>query len=282
MSIYKIACLPDNDTRAFLSLLHPRLFEGLILVDPIMQRDLGPHKAFAKLSTARRDLWPSRTIAAEKFRNSKFYQAWDARVLDKWIEFGLRDLPTELYPDLPQDYDPTNPPVTLSTTKAQEVYYYLRAYYKDKRLLQDDDIYLRDIPLEDREDGFHLARPESAELHRRLPEINPSVLYIFGKNSEASPPEYRLDKVSRTGTGLGGSGGVEKGKVEEAVLDCGHLVGMEKPTECAEASAAFIDAELKKWEARERQNDAIWKELSRTEQVGINGSWRRHVGVEEK
>lgn len=247
-----------------------------------MQRDLSPHKAFAKLSTGRRDIWRSRKAAAEKFRNSKFYQAWDARVLDKWIGYGLRDLPTEMYPDLPEDFDPANPPVTLSTTKAQEVYYYLRAYYKDKRLLQDDDIYLRDIHPDDQDHELHLARPESAELYRRLPEISPSVLYVFGKNSEASPPEYRLDKVSRTGTGLGGSGGAEKGKVEEAVLDCGHLVGMEKPTECAEASAAFIDAELKKWEIRERQNDAIWKELGREDQVGINAEWRQHVGVEEK
>lgn len=261
-------------------MIHPRLLDGLIMVDPIMQRDLGPHRTFARLSTSRRDVWPSREAAASKFRNSKFYQAWDHRVLDKWIEHGLRDLPTEQYPDLPKGSDKGNPPVTLSTTTAQEVYLYLRAYYQDARLLQDENN-LQDIRAEDR-DGSNFGRPETQELYRRLPEIKPSVLYVFGRNSEASPSEYRRDKMERTGTGVGGSGGTAKGKVQEVVLDCGHLVGMERPTECAKACVSYIDKELERWATEEREWDVRVKGLSRKERVGINELWKRNVEGEKE
>ena len=260
-------------------MLHPRLLDGLVMVDPIMQRDIGPHRTFARLSTSRRDIWPSREAAASKFRSSKFYQTWDPRVLDKWIECGLRDLPTEQYPELPKESDIKNPPVTLSTTAAQEVYLYLRAYYHDDRLLQDENN-LQDIHPDDRDDS-PFGRPETQELYRRLPEIKPSILYIFGRNSEASPPEYRRDKMERTGTGVGGSGGAAKGKVQEVVLDCGHLVGMEKPTECAKACVSFMDKELGRWENEEREWDARLKDLSRKDRVGINELWKRSIEGEK-
>lgn len=208
----------NSRDRMHLSLIHPRLLDSLICVDPIMQPDITPHKVFARLSTSRRDMWPNREKAAEKFRSNRFYQMWDSRVLEKWIEYGLRDLPTEQYPELPRDSDPANPPVTLSTTAAQEVYLYLRALYPDERLLQGDDLF-QDIHPDSR-DSFPFGRPETQELHRRLPEIKPPVLYVFGRKSEASPPEYRQDKMSRTGTGTGGSGGAAKRRVQESVLDC--------------------------------------------------------------
>ena len=82
---------------AHLSLMHPSLFEAIILVDPVIQRE-NPSRKYALPSTYRRDIWPSRKEAAEKFQSSAFYRAWDPRVLDKWVEYGLRDLPTMLHP----------------------------------------------------------------------------------------------------------------------------------------------------------------------------------------
>ena len=172
------------------------------------------------------------------------------------------------------------PPVTLSTTVAQEVYFYVRASYHDKRLLQDEDL-VNDIHPEDR-DGSQLSRPESQKLFRMLPEVKPSVLYVFGKQSEASTPEMRRAKMETTGTGVGGSGGAKAGKVEEVVLDCGHLVGMERPGECAEAASSFIDAELGRWEIQERRRDEALEGLSRHERVGINDRWKEMVGAVAK
>ena len=239
-----------------------------------MQSDVRIHTDLARLSTNRRDIWPSRSVAAEKFRSSKFYQQWDPRVLEKWIQYGLRDLPTEQYPDLPPGATKDDPPVTLSTTVAQEVYFYLRAYYRDPRLLQNEEDVLPDL-----DPPFDM--PEGRQLYERLPEIKPSVLFVFGGKSEASPSAARKDKMERTGVGYGGNGGQIRGRVQEVVLDCGHLVGMEKPTECAESTAAFLDKELERWEVRERQRDEAWSKLERRARVDVNALWREKLGVEQ-
>ena len=64
--------------------------------------------------------------------------------------------------------------------------------------------------------------------------------------------------------------------------DCGHLVGMERPADCAEATAGFVDAEVRRWEARERAWDEALEGLGRRERVGINDLWREKIGAVEK
>lgn len=224
----------------------------------------------ARLSTNRRDTWPSRSEAAAKFAASKFYQQWDSRVLEKWIQYGLRDASNGQNGD--------DSPVSLSTKVAQEVYYYLSAAYSDERLLRDPNFIFQQMDPKDR-DGFPLARPESQELFRRLPEMRPRVQYVFGRNSEASPLEARRSKVELTGAGVGGSGGAGKDQVRETIVDCGHLVAMEKPTECAQACAEFLDQEVSTFEAEERRQQDIWRKLDRKEQVDINDAWRQNLGV---
>ena len=203
-------------------------------------------------------------------------------MLDKFIDYGLRDLPTEQYPDQPRNNEDGKIPVTLSTSTAQEVYFYVKANYPDSRLLQpiDDDLEY-DIHPGDR-NGAPFQRPESQELYRRLPEFRPSVLYVFGQKSEASPPNYRRDKVERTGIGVGGSGGATTGKVESVVLNTGHLVAMEQPAQCAEACAAFIDSELGRWDAQEKERLAKWRAMSRRERVDINEEWKRRISGDVK
>nr|POF20047.1 abhydrolase domain-containing protein mpah [Quercus suber] len=248
------------------------------MVDATAQLDLLPHKDMAALSSIRRDIWPSREEAARSFASSKYYQKWDPRVVQKWIQYGLRDLPTEQYPGDPRQLEKSSIPVTLTTTVAQEVYFYFRAIYPEARLLQDDDDLTQDIHPEDVTD-LPFSRPESQQIFRRLPEVKPSVLYVFGKTSEVSTPARRKSKLETTGIGVGGSGGVGKGRVSEAVLDTGHLVAFEKPRDCAEVSAAFIADELGRWETEERERDRRWYSLSRRERVEINDPWRHYLGL---
>ncbi|WPH03762.1 Hypothetical protein R9X50_00664500 [Acrodontium crateriforme] len=258
---------------AYLSLLHPSLLQGLVLVDPIIQPDLETHKQMARLSTNRRDTWPSRSEAAAKFKATKFYQQWDSRVLEKWIQYGLRDSTN--------DQAGNDGPVSLSTKVAQEVYYYLSAAYADERLLRDPKFILQQINPKDR-NSFPLARPESQELFRRLPEIRPRVQYVFGKQSEASPPHARHSKLELTGIGVGGSGGAEQDQVREIVIDCGHLVAMERPIECAQACAEFVLRELCTFETEERRRQDIWRQLDTNERVDINDAWRQNLGVSSR
>lgn len=262
-----------DKSRAHLALLHPSLFEALVLIDPVIQGG-NPSRPYAVPSTYRRDLWSSRAEATEKAKSSPFCKSWDPRALDKWVEYGLRDLPTRLYPDSKEAGPPA---VTLTTTKSQELFTFLRSSYIDERSglprgYQEDELHSDDI------DDFPFYRPEPRQMLQRLSDLKPSVLYLFGDKSELSSPISRQQKLEMTGTGVGGSGGVAKGRVKEVVLPCGHLVPMELVEESAKASADFIDSELSAWESRRGNFHRAWCRVPRYERTAIDDQWRGHIG----
>lgn len=261
--------------RVQLSLLHPSLLQALILVDPVIQTE-NPSKSFAKPSTYRRDIWPSREAARAKFLSSQFYQGWDPRVFEKWLQYGLRDLPTEIYPD-------GGGGVTLTTPKAQEVFSYLRPkYYGTSGIAPERDwAEYGDMHPDDVEEEYSFYRPEPAQIFRKLPELKPPVLYIFGKHSPLATPELRKKKLESTGIGVGGSGGMAEGKVKEAVLDCGHLVPMEMVQQCADEAASFATSVVNQWEDMTQAWQQRWLQKPRQERIGIDDEWRRMIGPRE-
>ncbi|KAL2151421.1 hypothetical protein VTH82DRAFT_6519 [Thermothelomyces myriococcoides] len=269
-----------------LALQNPRLLYSLVLIDPVIEKGitgLGP----AQASSRRRDLWESRTAAAAKFSQSPFYQAWDRRVFDLWVRYGLRDLPTELYPSSPPpssgsttgtgtstgNNGANGPPVTLTTTKHQEVFTFLRPTFRPGSDLRDwanhdgnninNESSSSSSPQKSR---YPFYRAEPRQAFERLPELRPGVLYVFGARSDMSGPAARQAKLSRTGTGVGGSGGAARGRVREAVLDCGHLVAMERVEDCADAIAAFLPDELARW--RRESDEAEAERKRRREAAG--------------
>ncbi|PYH29273.1 toxin biosynthesis protein [Aspergillus neoniger CBS 115656] len=222
---------------AHLSLLHPSLFEGLILLDP------------------------------------------DPRVFDKWIQYGLRDLPTPLHPVT----DETGPSaVTLTTTKAQELFYFVRPSYVDERSGLPRGNPEEEMHPDDHDADYPFYRPESAWMFRRLPHLKPPILYLFGEQSDLSSPIARRDKVVTTGTGLGGSGGAARGLVEEVVLPSGHMFPMELVKETAEASAAFMDKRLSDWESRVATFRRAWEGVPHHERLSIDGQWERNINGSSK
>ncbi|RCI13341.1 hypothetical protein L249_1207 [Ophiocordyceps polyrhachis-furcata BCC 54312] len=256
---------------SLLSLSHPRLLDALVLIDPVIQ--LGNVGIVpAVLSTRRRDVWPSMKAASEKFKKSEFYKSWDARVLERWTEYGLRPLPTELHPAQAEDDEG----VTLTTTKHQELFTFLRPTYdRNSKVDMDPDqaAKMADYPF---------YRPEPAYVYKHLPNLRPSTLYVFGEKSDVSTPELREEKMAMTGTGVGGSGGVVEGRVQQITLNCGHLVPMEKVEECALAITDFLDAELARQRREAMDHQAQLAQLSRREQMAIDDRWARLVKPEEK
>jgi pimeloyl-ACP methyl ester carboxylesterase len=259
------------------SLMHPRLFSSLILLDPVIQGsgrkgDPSPNseKGPARSSTWRRDLWPSREVAVAGFRKSPFYKAWDPRVLEAWIKFGICDTPTLLYPN-------EKGSVTLTCTKHQELFTFLRPMYNDPANGPYENADVPDLdPMIPKDASFY--RPEPNSTMHRLPHLRAPALYIFGETSDMSTPELQSKKLDITGVGVGGSGGVSKGAVDSVTLKgIGHLVAMEAPSQCAGAAAPWIGKEVQKW-AKEAERYREWTKQSTESKITISEEWKKHMG----
>ncbi|KAJ5440973.1 hypothetical protein N7491_003379 [Penicillium cf. griseofulvum] len=239
-----------------------------------------------QLSTHRRDIWPSRQAAAEGFRRSPFYQAWDPRVLSRWIEHGLRDLPTAIHPldyKIPTD-KATGPPVTLRTTLHQEVFTFSRPNYTN---IPNSTKPVNRVTHPDL-DATHphtypFYRPEPARVFSQLPFLRPSVLYIFAGKSDMCHPAMRADKLANTGTGLGGSGGVAAGRVRDVLFEnAGHLLAQEAVNECADAAVSWLAPEIRRWRAEEESFRAAWSQKSKIEKATIDAEWLKNVPAPER
>jgi len=272
----------SNISRVNLAYMHPRLITTLILIDPVIQQyssvpqEAGPSPT--RLSTFRRDVWPSREAAAQSFKKSKFYQAWDARVLDRWVQYGLRDMPTPTHPVDPYTSGPEQ--VTLTTTKDQEVFTFLRPNYEgfgqngkpvNRKTHPDLNPSLPMI--------YPFYRAEPPAVYARLPELRPSVLYVFGGKSEVCTPENRKEKMSLTGIGVGGSGGAPAGRVKDIVFeDIGHLIAMEAVGRTAHHTSEWIGGEIKQWKEAEEEFNRVWRAKPRLERQMIDEEWKKMIG----
>ncbi len=264
-----------------LSLLHPRLLTTLVLFDPVITRftfgKVGTGVGPARSSTYRRETWPSRQAAEESFRRSPFYAAWDPRVLDAWVAHALRDTPTPLFPG-------DGGQVTLATTKHQEVFTFFRPlwpYARPDGTVDRDGAPDFDPEMNERVDAsnpFPFYRSEGSAILRSLPHVRPSVLWVFGEESDLSQREGRREKVESCGSGGGGSGGVKAGRVDEILMEGrGHLFPMEVPDQCAGHAAAWIGKEMRRWRAAEREYEE-WTKRPIRERTTMSREFMDHVG----
>jgi pimeloyl-ACP methyl ester carboxylesterase len=275
--------------------MHPRLFHSLVLLDPVVQQQSTQAPVTGErfvplntiLSTHRRDIWPSRQAAAESFKRNPFYQTWDPRVLDQWIKYGLRELPTLIHPldqtkTKPNDISstPNDRPVTLTTTRHQEVFTFSRPNYDFDPTTNRPANPVTHPDLDpDGPNAYPFYRPEPIRLFSQLPHLRPSVLYIFGGKSDMSLPKLIKAKLETTGTGAGGSGGVAAGRVRSVLFEeYGHLLAQEAVTECAEAAAEFLGPELQRWKKEDEAFRAQWSKKSQLEKVTVDERWKAEVG----
>ncbi|KAK5652724.1 hypothetical protein OQA88_9577 [Cercophora sp. LCS_1] len=270
-----------------LAMMHPRLLSSLVLLDPVLSRfKHRPSYGFSPMSNTarRRDLWPTRESAVSSFARSPFYASWDPRVLKLWNQYGLREGPTELYPDAKP------PAVTLTTSKHMECFTYYRPQAQaidpvtgkrvvDKSLLVDaDESWLALDP-----ETFAFYRPEASLVMDRLPSLRPGVMWIFGETSDVNSPDVRQEKLQLTGVGTGGSGGAPKGRVKEVTLKgYGHLVPMEATARCAEIAAGFIAEDLGVWRAEEKEFREAWAKKTKEQKQVMDDDWWRWMGGKQK
>ncbi|KAJ5533125.1 toxin biosynthesis protein [Penicillium frequentans] len=269
----------------FLSMLHPRLFTGLIIIEPFFAPNMDKNDSplLVLMALSKKDVWPSRQVAAEKAR--KVFPHWDPRVFSRWVQYGYRDLPTLLYPETENGTSGT--PVTLSTTKHQEVLMYTRPNLDrhqelglpqtgegDERPPPHDPLFFPDV-MGKLPKGYQFYRYESILAWRMLPHLRPSVLYIGGSNGTMEKSGTLLRGAKRTGTRWGGSGGMEYDRVKHITVEnAGHDVPLQKITETADAMALWIAQEVERWRGNERRIAAGWDGLSAREKAVFPDEWK--------
>ena len=279
--------------RVLLSLIHPRLFTSLMLMEPYFneRKELRTGPRLAKMTANKQDIWPSRSAAADKAR--KVFSNWDPRVMDRWIKYGYRDLPTAIHPESWPD-NTTNSPVTLSTTKHQELFTYTRPNFNRHRELglsdEEEDTEETPSPPHDplhvpdmvngrtKEDMFY--RPETIISWRLLPHVRPTVLYIGAETSGMQILGHHAGAVERLGTKWGGSGGKTYAKVAYVVLDkAGHGLPLEKPSATANELGPWIAKEMRRWREDERRMAKRWEGLSGREKATFSDDWKKMLAM---
>ncbi|KAL9054089.1 MAG: hypothetical protein Q9162_004346 [Coniocarpon cinnabarinum] len=262
------------------ALFHPRLFTTVILVEPVLNRHYrGMNLKAARAISMKKDQWPSREAAITSVKRQPLMKTLDPRAVELFAQYGLRELPTLLYPEEPDATQKNAKPVTLSITRHHDVSAFARGAFpsqsQDLSHFEVDRTRHPDLSkTEHAVGGQPFYRPESVQTFAQLPFLRPSCLFIHGDQSPFSfaEPSARADKVAITGTGTGGSGGNAEGAVDEMVLEgCNHWVPLEKPSRVAEAAVRWLEHQLIRSE--EGDKDPQWDARSIREKSMLDDDW---------
>ncbi|KAI9035179.1 putative toxin biosynthesis protein [Aspergillus affinis] len=243
-----------------LSIIHPRLLSTLVLIEPVILEVAfgGPNPGI--VASRRRDIWESPEKA--KASLDKSLSKWDSRARERYIRYGLRPVPTRLYDPVTDPKVPKTA-LTLTTTKHQEAWNFFTPNLES----EDLDRFLTPDWDPEKERPYLFSRPECWSAMRNLPFVRPSVLWVFGGKSFLSSPEAQDSKMRKTGTGIGGSGGVAQGMVEKALLpNSSHTLVFEQVDWCAQAIAYWIQ----RWFQKYLEGEKFWREyVSRHSEPGM-------------
>lgn len=190
----------------------------------------------------------------------------------------MRDIPTLILPGEPNKNGP--PQVTLTTPLHQEVFTFLRPNYEgygingkpvNRKTHADLNPTLGTI--------YPFYRAEGPQAFFRLEELRPSVLYIFGGQSDVGTPENCKAKMDHTGVGVGGSGGAPAGRVRSVLFgDIGHLIAMEAVERTADSASAWVGSEMKIWNEDEEELKRSWGAKSLIEKQTVDEQWKTTIG----
>ena len=286
---------------AHLSLMHPRLFSGVALMDPVIQKAPNVIATFlpAYASTFRRDVWPSREAAAESFLRNKFYQRFDPRAFKLFVEHNLRELPTALHntsatasgtqAEATAAAKTANKSVTLTTTKHQEVMAFSRANHPPANTpLSSHKLNTLTHPDTDPDlITMPFYRPEPSMILTQLQHLHPPCYFIFASHSPLSAPPLRTEKLEYTGKGVNGNGGVgrEGGTESTIVAEAGHFFCFEKPGEAAELMGMWVGKTMVRWREAEESERREWEGVGARERAMLEPGrewWMRWVMDQEK
>lgn len=266
--------------------MHPRLFTSLVLIEPVIVPDtfsgLGPKLSL--LSLKRQDTWPSRSAAIESARKS--HKRWHPRVFQRWIQHGYRELPTAIYAQTKRenrrDTNLEDAPVTLATSKYQEVTEYIRPNFdghkppgkEERDLAPGRDLLTHPDVIGPAHKVSPFYKSEAVIAWKLLDYVRPSVLYVAGDRSPIQTDTIRAELLGRTGVGVGGSGGVKSSQVREVIIEgSGHQVPLEMVEETASGIARWIGPVLERWKDDEKRVAAGLHNQHTKDRLTMSAGW---------
>lgn len=276
-----LQAFPDHTDRyrVNLAFMHPRLFTSVMLLDPVVQI-IPPSIGFGSdpvgglnYTAYSPDIWPNRAAAIQVQR--KILKNWDPRVLDRVFKYGLRDLPTAVYPELPISSDAADPPVTTTTAKFQSIVAQIRENFdtrqRDGRIRINRDTHADIEPLISA--NLPLYRAEPPETFRRMRTLRPSALWVLAEKTFLDVDHLRA-AINRTGTGVGGSGGVAEGRVKEVVLpNVTHQFPFTAVAETSDACAAWLGTEMRRFRHLEDEWEKKRALMPESDHLNLNKRW---------
>ncbi|KAJ5988440.1 hypothetical protein N7481_003650 [Penicillium waksmanii] len=265
-----------------LSMLHPRLFTSLTLIEPVISPDIFTgQEAHLDHNVAQAKGYLEiqiRIIQAAR----KSYKRWDKRVLDRWISNGYRELPVTTRRDS-DDSHQADQPVTLASPNYQEVLQYLRSNpldYKPVGTYEVDEtssghhdhlLYSDIIGPPHANSPFYQYEPILA--WKMLKHIRPAVFNLHGESSPIATPEMRANMLNRTGTGVGGNGGVRESRVQQMVLKGSHQLPLEQVAETTSAIGPWVGQSAQSWKEDEVRLVEGWAEQSMRDRLKAMNDW---------
>lgn len=245
-------------------------------MEPVIQNDFPPGPNPALFSTFRRDIWPTKKKFEESMRKNPFFKSFDSRAMKKYLEFGVRSVPTKIYPV-------SGTAVTLTTTKHQETWSYVRANIFPLPPSPQDPQQRPIVPeLDPAEEGKLIStRPEPMLALLDLPQLRPGVLWVYGATSLINTKIFRDEKLKLTGIGRGGSGGRKLQRVEERIVPaCGHLVPLENVSGCAEIIVEWLGKQLSRFHQDEEFFRTHGRKVSAKNGLVVSKEWIKVVQME--
>lgn len=250
--------------------IHPRLFEGVMMIDPSISLARSPSlKGMLKYTLQKPDTYASRAEADKQIRKSPFFKTWDPKIVQRYIETAFHTSPTAAIP---------NDSVKLTTTKHAEATTLIRPNTSHSGTSSS---------ISEAERSLHpnldprapltgpVYNPFPRIVFSYLPTLRPSAYFLLGEGSRISDANEIAERTKVTGTAPGGSGGVEAGRVKCKTIPGGHFVPMTNVSGTAEAAAEWLEAEIRRFREREEAVEEVWKGRSLAEKQ------RLEPGVED-
>ena len=241
----------------YLSHWHPRLFQGLVFVESGCDKEYGKGIIFPwmMLHLNRKVDFSTREEAAKELVRAHQAKAWDERAKSRLMKHGVHEQNGKW----------------MSTTPKEQIAALVCRFNPKKLGVKG----IEDMTMEQREDipdvdpqawnpgsFYQSALKQSWDL---LPHVRPRVLYVNGGQSPFfGRPSTRDERARITGTGVGGSGGMKVGAVEQVVIKDGeHTLVFEKQVgDVADHIALWLEKDVRRWQQGEEKCLEEWRAKS--------------------